>query len=291
MKKNGSRFPVIFFIVIALMTFMWSCAGSKGDDGGGVSPSPTYTPIADFYNLVIVESEKTVRCGVTSNSDLTGDFQVAPPEMRNYTMDTFPVNLKIADYYYGAQAEHATGVSDHTLETPKSIKYYLDFPSSMGLDNPKGLYTFVNNGDFNNITGDFDYPSQINIESPSESEEIQTGKSFKVKWNSDEGEYRYFVVVEYAEADDTGTLPVVWSSDDFRNLNWADPNSIYYFMVSKTTTDKEVYVPAAIFTSQGAVNITVYGFLPDKFVYGADSDAGKEIMIMGKKTIRVKMVP
>jgi hypothetical protein len=161
----------------------------------------------------------------------------------------------------------------------------------MGLENPKGFYTFVNNGDFNNMTNDFDYPSQISIESPSDSEEIEAGSSFKVKWNSDESQYRYFVVVEYAEADSTGTIPVAWSSDDFRSLNWADPNSIYYFMISKTTADREVYVPAAIFTTQGAVNISVYGFLPDKFVYDSESEVGKEIMIMGKKTIRVKMVP
>jgi len=288
MKKDSSRFPVIFFIAAVIMMFMWGCAGSSGDSGG-VTPTPT--PASDFYNLVIVNSEKSVRCAVAANNDLYGDYEVAPPEQKNYPMDSFPVNLQIADYYYGSEAKHASGISDHTLQTPKTIKYYLDFPSSLGLDDPRGLYTFVNDGEFNNITGEFEYPSQINIESPSSGQEIVAGSSFKVRWNSDEGNYLYFVLVEYAEADETGTIPVAWSSDDFRNLNWADPNSIYYFMISKTTTDKEVYIPAAIFKTQGAVNITVYGFIPDKFVYDSESDVGKEIMVMGKKTIRVKMVP
>jgi len=282
---------VSILMVLALFTFICILGCGGGGDGGSSSdPTPTDSPISDFYNLVIVNSDESVRCGVASNNELSGDYQVAPPGERNYEMSAFPFNARVDDYFYGTQVSQASGISNHTLYNPLQIRFYRDFAGSEAPENPTGLYTFVNDGDFNTMTNDFDYPDEIRIESPEDGDTIEAGTSFQVKWSSDNSDYRYFVVVEYAEVSDEGIISTAWSSDDFRSLNWADPLSIYTFMTGKTTTNRDISVPAAIFTTTGAVDITVYGFLPERFTWDASSDVGYEILVMGRQTVRVNVV-
>lgn len=290
MKKRFYIIPILLVMSLFVYACMLGCGGGGGGDSSS-DPVPTDTPISDFYNLVIVQSDESVRCGVTSNNELTGDYEVAPPGERNYEMSPFSFNARVENYFYGIQVNQASGISNHTLYNPAQIRFYRDFSGSDAPENPTGLYTFVNDEEFNTMTNNFEYPNEIRIESPQEGDEIEAGTSFQIKWSSDNGDYRYFVVVEYVEATEEGIIPTAWSSDDFRSLNWADPLSIYSFMTGKTTTDRDIYVPAAIFTTTGAVDITIYGFLPEKFAWDSASDVGYEILAMGKKTVRVNITP
>lgn len=287
--KSTKRTALILLILTLLIPLcIWGCGGGGGG-GGSSDPDPTETPLADYYDLVMVQSDGSISANIASTNVMSGDFEVAPPNDRDYTMSEFPFNVTIQDYYYGTQVSQASGISNHAFYYPPQIQRNRDFSSGEAPENPTGLFTFVNDGEFKTFTNNFDYPREIKIEYPEESEYIEAGRSFQIKWNSDEGNYRYFVVVEYAELSDDGMISKAWSSDDFRSLNWADPSSIYMFMYNKTTTDKEIYVPAALFTTPGIVNITVYGFLTDKFEWDASTKIGYEVLSLGKKTIRVNI--
>ena len=292
MKPKFRSLLILCFVALLTSLAFWGCGG--GSDGGSSSPEPTvsYSPVADYYNLVWVRSDKSLRCGVASNNEIDGDYEVAPPEDKNYTMGQFAYNAKIEEYFYGTEVHQASGVTNHTLHNPRQIRKYKDFAGSNAPEDPRGLFTFVNDGDFNTINNeDVEYPKEIRIQEPADGEEIEAGRSFKVRWEADDSEYLYFVMVEYAEVSNDGTITRGWTSEDMRSLNWADPLSIYSFIAGKTLTDKEISVPAALFTTQGAVNVSVYGFLPNKFRYDSVSKVGYELLPMGKQTVRINIVP
>lgn len=292
MKPKIRSLLILTFVALLTSLALWGCGG--GSDGGSSSPEPTisYSPVADYYNLVWVRSDKSLRCGVASNNEIDGDYEVAPPEDKNYTMGQFAYNAKIDEYFYGTEVHQASGVTNHTLHNPRQIRRYKDFAGSNAPEDPRGLFTFVDDGDFNTLNNEsVEYPKEIRIQEPFDGEEIEAGRSFKIRWEADDSEYLYFVMVEYAEVADDGTITRGWSSEDMRSLNWADPLSVYNFMAGKTLTDKEISVPAAIFTTQGAVNVSVYGFLPNKFQYDSVSKVGYELLPMGKQTVRINIIP
>ena len=290
MKMKIKSLALLSMIAVILSLFIWGCGGGGG---GESSPEPTisYSPVADYYNLVILHSDKSLRCGVASNNALDGTYEVAPPDDKNYEMNAFSYNAKIEKYYYGTDVNQASGTTNHTLNNPRQIRRYKDFSGGNAPESPKGLYTFVNDGDFNTFeNSNVEYPGEIRIQEPAENEEIESGRSFTIRWEGDDSEYLYFVLVEYAEVSEDGIIEKAWSSEDFRSLNWADPLSVYTFISAKTLTKKEISVPAALFTESGAVNITVYGFLPNKFEYDSLSKVGYELLPMGKQTVRINIV-
>lgn len=289
---NRKTLKIAMFLMVGFLIplFLLGCGGG-GEGGSGHDPMPTVSPFVDFYNIVKIQSDQSIFCGVASTNVIDGDYQVAPPNDRNHLMTEFPFNARILEYFYSPRIVQASGISNHAFFYPQQIRRHKTFSAFEAPEDPRGLFTFVNNNSFNTIENRFEYPREIRIETPSEGESIQAGRSFQVKWDSDEDDYHYFIIAEYAEVSADGLISRAWSSDDFRSLNWADPASIYLFMLNKTTRDKEIYIPAALFTSTGALNITVYGFIPEKFQWTADSQAGGEILAVGKKTIRVNLTP
>jgi len=88
MKHKIQTIAMMSIIALLSCFLIWGCGG--GGDDGGSSPEPTvsYSPVADYYNVVMLYSDKSLRCGVASNNDLSVFHQheiqvfavVSPPD-------------------------------------------------------------------------------------------------------------------------------------------------------------------------------------------------------------------